>query len=108
MFVANKDYMHRATLTVRMHGDSQFSQGGSAADVLVILKKYGICPENAMALPGTMTGDSLANFNEFFSVMEPYVAAVSKSKEKNIQPVEERPSGHHRLLPWRMPGEVCL
>jgi len=84
MFVANKDYMERAILTVRMHGDSQFSQGGSASDVWVIMKKYGICPENAMPAPGTLTGDSLANFGEFFSVMEPYVAAVAKSTAKKI------------------------
>lgn len=84
MFVANKDYMERAILTVRMHGDSQFSQGGSSEDVLYILKNHGICPENAMPAPGTLTGDSLANFDEFFGVMEPYVAAVSKSKAKKI------------------------
>ena len=84
MFIANKDYMERAILTVRMHGDSQFSQGGSAEDVLDIIKAYGICPENAMPLPGTPQGDSLANFNEFFSVMEPYVDAVAKNKAKKI------------------------
>ena len=84
MFVANKDYMERAILTVRMHGDSQFSQGGSSEDVLYILKNHGICPETAMPAPGTLTGDSLANFDEFFGVMEPYVAAVSKSKAKKI------------------------
>lgn len=84
MFIANKDYMERAVLTVRMHGDSQFSQGGSAGDVLVIMKNHGICPESAMPAPGTLTGDSLANFGEFFSVMEPYVAAVSKSTAKKI------------------------
>lgn len=86
MFVANKDYMERAVLTVRMHGDSQFSQGGSAADVLVVMKNHGIVPESAMPAPGTLTGDSLANFGEFFSVMEPYVAAVSKSSAKKISP----------------------
>ncbi len=84
MFIANKDYMERAVLTVRMHGDSQFSQGGSAEDVLDIIKAHGICPETAMPLPGTMQGDSLANFNEFFSVMEPYVDAVAKNKAKKI------------------------
>ena len=84
MFGANKDYMERAILTVRMHGDSQFSQGGSSEDVLYILKNHGICPETAMPAPGTLTGDSLANFEEFFGVMEPYVAAVSKSKAKKI------------------------
>lgn len=84
MFVANKDYMERAVLTVRMHGDSQFSQGGSAGDVLVVLKNHGIVPESAMPAPGTLTGDSLADFDEFFSVMEPYVAAVSKNKASKI------------------------
>ena len=84
MFIANKDYMERAELTVRMHGDSQFSQGGSAGDVLIIMKNHGIVPETAMPLPGTMQGDSLANFNEFFSVMEPFVDAVAKNKAKKI------------------------
>ena len=84
MFIANKDYLERAELTVRMHGDSQFAQGGSAGDVLLIIKNHGIVPEIAMALPGTLVGDTLANFNEFFSVMEPYVDAVAKSKSKTI------------------------
>ena len=84
MFVCNKDYMERAILTVRMHGDSQFAQGGSAGDVLDIIKRHGICPDNAMPFPGSLQGDSLANFNEFFSVMEPYVAAVAKSNAKKI------------------------
>ena len=84
MFVANKDYLERAVLTVRMHGDSQFSQGGSAGDVLIIMKQHGICPENAMPAPGTLQGDSLANFNEFFSIMESYVEAVAKNKAKKI------------------------
>ena len=35
MYVANKTYMDRATMAVRMHGDVSFSQGGSAYDVLI-------------------------------------------------------------------------
>ncbi len=84
MFIANKDYMDRAIYKVRMHGDSQFSQGGAAEDVLDVIKTYGICPETAMPLPGTLTGDSLANFNEFFTVMTPYLEAVSKSTAKKM------------------------
>ena len=84
MFIANKDYLERAELTVRMHGDSQFSQGGSAGDVLIIIKNHGVIPEDAMAKPGTMIGDTLANFNEFFEVMSPFVDAVAKSKSKTI------------------------
>ncbi len=86
VFVANKNYMDRAILKVRMHGDAQFAQGGSAYDALYVLKNYGICPEEAMTKPGAMVGDTLNNFNEFFHVMTPYVNAVSSSKEKKLTP----------------------
>ena len=83
-FVANKTYMERAIQVVRFHGDCQFAQGGSAEDVLATMKKYGICPEDAMPFPGSLYGDSLNNFNEFFSLLEPYVAAIAKSDAKKI------------------------
>ena len=83
-FVANKTYMDRAIQVVRLHGDCQFSQGGSCYDPLYCWQHYGICPEDAMPFPGSLYGDSLNNFNEFFGVMEPYVAAIAKSTEKKI------------------------
>ena len=83
-FIANKTYMDRAIQVVRYHGDCQFAQGGSSEDVLATLKTHGICPEEAMPFPGSLYGDSLNNFNEFFSVLEPYVAAVAKSSAKKI------------------------
>lgn len=86
MFICNKNYMDRAIVKVRMHGDAQFSQGGSAYDVLAVMKNYGICPEESMPLPGTMYGDTLNNFNQFFEVMEPYVNAVAHSSAKTLNP----------------------
>lgn len=83
-FIASHTYMDRAVQVVRFHGDCQFSQGGSAYDVLYCLQNYGICPEDAMPAPGTLYGDSLNNFNEFFSVMSPYVNAVSHSDSKKL------------------------
>lgn len=83
-FVANKDYMDRAIQVVRYHGDMQFSQGGSAYDVYYVLKNYGICPENAMPSPGSLYGDSLNNFNEFFSLLEPYVEGIATNKASKI------------------------
>ncbi|MGI6241970.1 MAG: aminopeptidase C [Prevotella sp.] len=83
-FVANKTYMDRAIQVVRLHGDCQFSQGGSSFDPLYVIQNYGICPENAMPFPGSLYGDSLNNFNEFFSVMTPYVESVAKSTAKKI------------------------
>ncbi len=83
-FVANKNYMDRAVQVVRLHGDCQFSQGGSAYDVLYVLKHYGICPEEAMPFPGSLYGDSLNNFNEFFGQLEPYVAGIARTKADKI------------------------
>ena len=83
-FVANKTYMDRAIQVVRLHGDCQFAQGGSAYDVLYCLQHYGICPEDAMPFPGSLYGDSLNNFNEFFAVLEPYVAGVAKSNSQKL------------------------
>ena len=70
-FVANKTYMDRAIQVVRFHGDCQFAQGGSAEDVLATMKTYGIVPQGIMPFPGSLYGDSLNNFNEFFSLLEP-------------------------------------
>ena len=83
-FVANKTYMDRAIQVVRFHGDCEFAQGGSAYDVLHCLQNYGICPENAMPFPGSLYGDSLNNFNEFFSILTPYVMAIAKSTSKTL------------------------
>ena len=83
-FVTNKTYMDRAVQVVRLHGDCQFSQGGSAYDVLHVLKNQGICPEDAMPFPGSLYGDSLNNFNEFFGQLEPYVAGIAKSTANKI------------------------
>jgi hypothetical protein len=61
-FIANKTYMDRAIQVVRFHGDCQFSQGGSAEDVLATMKKHGIVPQGIMPFPGSLYGDSLNNF----------------------------------------------
>ena len=83
-FVANKTYMDRAIQVVRLHGDCQFAQGGSAYDPLYCLQHYGIVPEDAMPFPGSLYGDSLNNFNEFFSLLEPYVNAVARNSAKKL------------------------
>ncbi len=83
-FVANKTYMDRAIQVVRLHGDAQFSEGGSCYDPLYTIQNHGICPEDAMPFPGSLYGDSLNNFVEFFSVMTPYVQSVAKSSAKKL------------------------
>jgi aminopeptidase C len=86
MFVAHKTYEDRARASVRLHGDISFSQGGSFYDVVYCIKNYGIVPENAMPLPGTLYGDTLANFNEFFPLAEGYVNKIAKGEQKKLSP----------------------
>ena len=76
MFVVNKDYMDCAEHYVRMHGYSQISEGGSCDDVIEVIRRHGICPEDAMPAPGSLTGDSLANFKVFFPELERLVSAI--------------------------------
>lgn len=82
MFVANRDYMDCATHYVRMHGYSQFSQGGSCDDVLEVIRRYGICPEDAMPAPGSLVGDVLANFREFMPELEEMVSKIALKDAK--------------------------
>lgn len=84
MYVANKTYLDRAIMSVRMHGDVSFAEGGSSYDPLYCIEHYGIVPENAMPAPGTLYGDSLADFGEFFKAMTPYVDGIAKSNLKKL------------------------
>ena len=102
MFVVNKDYMDCATHYVRMHGYSQISEGGSCDDVLEVICQHGICPEDAMPLPGSLTGDSLANFKVFFPELERTVRSVifkeakaeSEQGREQAQPKVKEPMPH--------------
>ena len=95
MFVVNKDYMDNATHYVRMHGYSQISEGGSCDDVIDVIRRHGICPENAMPAPGSLTGDKLANFNVFFPELEREIISVvwqNGKRELNRYTTEEHAS----------------
>lgn len=87
MYLAHKTYQDRAKASVRMHGDISFSQGGSFYDCVYCMKHYGIVPETAMPLPGTPYGDSLANFNELFKILEGYVNGIAKGEQKKLSPI---------------------
>ena len=93
MFVVNKDYMDNATHYVRMHGFSQISEGGSCDDVIEVIRQHGICPENAMPAPGSLTGDPLANFKVFFPELERTVSSIvwkDGQRELNRYTTEEQ------------------
>ena len=106
MFVVNKDYMDNATHYVRMHGFSQISEGGSCDDVIEVIRRHGICPEDAMPAPGSLTGDSLANFKVFFPEFERTVSSIvwkSGQRELNRYTTEEQAPLRNKepMLHWQ-------
>ena len=51
--------------------------------MLEVIRQHGICPEEAMPAPGSLTGDSLANFKVFFPELERMISrsVVKDAKE---------------------------
>ena len=85
-FLEHKTYEDRAKASVRLHGDISFAQGGSFYDAVYCMKNYGMMPETAMPLPGTLYGDTLNNFTEFFQILEPMVKGIAMGSQKKLSP----------------------
>ena len=113
MFVVNKDYMDNATHYVRMHGFSQISEGGSCDDVLEVIRRYGICPEEAMPAPGSLTGDPYANFRVFFPELERMVSRIvwreGKPELNRFTAEEQAPLRNKEPMPhWQDSVQVII
>lgn len=102
-FVVYKTMVDRGVAAVRMHGDVSFSQGGSFYDVLYCLKNYGMLPQEAMAAPGSLYGDTLYNHNELDAVAGGYVRALAQGKLKTLSPIWKK--GLERIYDTYM-GEI--
>ena len=85
-FVVYHTMIDRARAAVRLHGDISFSQGGSFYDVVYCMKNYGMVPQEAMAAPGSLYGDTLFNHNELDAVAGAYVRAIAKGNFKKLSP----------------------
>lgn len=77
MFVARKCYEDKGELYVRMHGTTPFAQGGAFHDVIHVLRKYGMLPEEVYK--GLNYGENKHNHTEVEKVLHNYVKAVVES-----------------------------
>ena len=85
MFFVRKAYEMKAERFVRMHGETNFSQGGLAMDVTHIWKEYGMVPNEVYE--GLTIGDSLPVHGEMESVLRGYVDQVIKNRNRKLSPV---------------------
>jgi bleomycin hydrolase len=85
MFFVRKAYEMKAEKFVRMHGETNFAQGGLAMDVTHIWKEYGMLPNEAYE--GLTIGDSLPVHGEMEAVLRGYVDQVIKNHNRKLTPV---------------------
>jgi len=82
MFVVSKNYSDKALKYVRMHGTTNFGEGGSFADVLDCIKSYGIVPNQVQ--PGLNYGDTLPRMAELDQLLRAYVDVIIKNPNKKL------------------------
>lgn len=85
MYIVNHSYKDKADKYVRMHGKSNFSQGGSFYDVLYAWKNYGIVPESVMK--GLEYGEEQHAHSEMEQLAISYVNTVIKNPNGKLSPV---------------------
>ncbi|RKE02434.1 C1 family peptidase [Marinifilum flexuosum] len=85
MFVVYNCYSDKAKRHVRMHGNFNFGGGGAFHDVTYVLKNYGIVPEGVYE--GLNYGEEGHTHGELDAVLNDYVTAVIKNRNKKLTPV---------------------
>jgi len=84
MFVVRQAYMDKADKFVRMHGKSNFAQGGAFHDIPYVLSNYGIVPEEVYA--GLNYGSQKHNHRELEAILSGIVHAVIDNSQKSLTP----------------------
>lgn len=84
MFFVYHAYKMKAESYVRFHGKTNFSPGGQAHDVLMVVDEYGLLTEKAF--PGLSKGQDNHNHGELNSVLTAYLDALIKNKNGELTP----------------------
>lgn len=94
MFTVWHVYSDKAMRYVRMHGEFNFGGGGALNDMVDVIKKYGIIPEEAF--PGLNYGEKKHVHGELDHILSAYVKAVTDNKNKKLSPAWHK--GFQELL----------
>jgi bleomycin hydrolase len=70
-------YIEKARRYVRLHGKTQFDEGGLCHDVMYLIDKYGVVPQAAFT--GLCDGDKGHNHGEMVELLKIVVEKVAKS-----------------------------
>ena len=82
MFTVRKCYIDKAKKYIQTHGNINFAQGGSFADVLYVAGNYGAVPEEAYA--GLNYGEKKHSHYEMEAALSAYLNAIVRNPNKKL------------------------
>ncbi len=85
MFIVRQVYLEKAAKYVRMQGNMNFAGGSEANDVIRVIDKIGIVPEEIY--PGKKVNDKIHVHNEMDEVLKASVDAVIMNKDGKLSSV---------------------
>ncbi|MCX6257652.1 MAG: aminopeptidase [Bacteroidia bacterium] len=85
MFFVRKAYSGKAENYVRMHGSNSFGGGGEAHDVINIMRKYGLVPNEVYS--GKVIGEPNHIHGEMDAVLKGLIDEVVKNGNGKLSPV---------------------
>ena len=82
MYIARRAYEMKAENYIRYHGKANFDEGGQAHDVLLIMQKYGLVPEQAY--PEIKNSKGILDHHEMVSVLKGILSGVLRNSNRTI------------------------
>lgn len=82
MFLVKKSYELKAVDYIRYHKNMSFSQGGESGDVMEMIKKYGLMPEELFK--GLNYGTTRHQHGEIEAVLKGMLDAVAENNNKKL------------------------
>ncbi len=86
MWIVRHTYLDKAIKYARTHGTSSFSAGANTHDVMTILRRHGLVPQEAYA-GLRYSRDSIHRHGELDAVLAGYMSAVVKAPNRTLSPV---------------------
>ncbi len=82
MYIVRRNYEDKAEKYARVHGNLNFSPGGSFADVVETLDQYGLIPDEAYS--GLMNGAEQHNHSEMDKALSGYIKGIVDAGGNNL------------------------
>jgi len=85
MFIVRHAYSDKAKKYVRLHGSLNLGSGGVLNNVMYVIKRYGLIPDENY--PGLVIGEEKHIHGEMDDVLKAYTDAVMKNGNRKLTPV---------------------